>query len=403
MTSTSDIQVPITDPIPPQFPRRDDHPFKGNGIESSRRGPVQTNKFYANLFLGNQSNGVWTHPYSISWAKGAENPTSWGMVMSHIEENLLAFGPGDPTPYYINPIGIRHFILSATELGSSTALTTNNFTAFSVNVDLSSRPGTPALISFPLLQGMGFLTGEYRGSTPILQSAVFFRNFTFVEANGTLSKYRVILEDNSEWLIYVSAITGTARPNFLLQNNSTILGPSGFQGFIQVAKRPKGQDSEAVLDRTAGTYPVMGEITANGEGDQGSYSFIWKKEGDQNRPLLMYALPHHVESFDEETKRAMSGSQLRTTTKGMATAVLSNKWTLQENLPQDLGFAPWTPEQRSVTSLSSGVVAKVESTAAVELDQDINGQTNLDSMYFSGKVSYLKEEQEYTLTILGFG
>ena len=390
MTSISDIQVPITDPIPPQFPRRDDHPFKGIGIESSRRGPVQTNKFYANLFLGNQNNGVWTHPYSISWARGAENPTSWGMAMSHIEENQLAFGPGDPSQYYINPIGIRHFILSATELGSSTALTTSKFSAFSVNVDLSSRPGTSALITFPLLQGMGFLTGIYKGSTPILQSAVFFRNFTFVEASGALSKYRVILEDNNEWLLYVSSVVGNTRPNFLLQNNSTIQGPSGFQGIVQVAKRPRGPDSETILDKAAGAYPVAGDIGASGEGGRGSYSFMWEKEGDRDRPLLMYALPHHVQSFDEETKKAASGSQLRTTVKGLATAVLSDKWTLEENLPEDLGFAPWTPEQRSITSLSSGVVAKVESAGATELDQDINSQTNLDSMYFSGKVSYLK-------------
>ena len=384
--STLDIQVPISDPIPPQFPRRDDHPFRGNGIDSNRRGPVPTNKFYANLFLGNQNNGVWTHPYSVSWVRGADNPKSWGMAMSHIEANQLAFGPGDPTPYYINPIGIRHFILSATELGSSTVLTTSDFTAFSVNVNLSPSSGAPPLIRFPLVQGMGFLTGIYNGGTPLLQSAVFFRNFTFIEMIDNLSKYKVVLEDSTEWFFYVSSSSGNSGADFVLQNNSAIQGPPGFQGVIQVAKRARGQDGETVLDRAAGAYAVTGDISATGDGSQGSYSLSWRKEGNSNRPLLMFALPHHVQSFNEETKRNTTEAQLRTTTKGMATSVLSDSWTMVENLPQDLGFAPWTPERRSVTSLSPGVVTRLEAVGATELDQDIDAQTNLDSMYFSGKV-----------------
>ena len=388
--SASDIQVPITDPIPPQFPRRDDHPFRGNGIDSNRRGPVPTNKFYANLFLGNQTNGVWTHPYSISWVRGASNPASWGMAMSHIEDYQLAIGPGDPAQYYINPIGIRHFMMSATELGGPTALTTSEFTAFSVNVDLSPASGAPPLISFPLLQGMGFLTGVYKGCTPLLQSAVFFRNFTFIELNGNKSKYKFTLEDGSEWFIYVTSESGSSGTSFLLQNNTTIQGPSNFRGIIQVAKRARGQDGESILDRASGAYPVSGDVSANGDGRQGSYTLRWQKEGDGNRPLLMFALPHHVQSFDSDTRRTVAGPQLRTTTKGMATAVLSDRWTMVEDLPQDLGFAPWTPERRSVTSFTPGVVARLEAAAATELDQDIDGQTNLDSMYFSGKVSWHK-------------
>jgi endo-1,3(4)-beta-glucanase len=101
----------------------------------------------------------------------------------------------------------------------------------------------------------------------------------------------------------------------------------------------------------------------------------------------MFALPHHVESFDAATSKHKTALQLQTTTKGIATAVLSNSWTLTENkMPTKMGFEPWSPILGSCASLTQGAIAKITEAAAEELCQDMNAQTNLDSMYFSGKV-----------------
>ena len=43
-----------------------------------------------------------------------------------------------------------------------------------------------------------------------------------------------------------------------------------------------------------------------------------------NTTLIMFALPHHVESFDANTKSAITTVQLNTTTKGVATAVVAD-------------------------------------------------------------------------------
>jgi len=61
-------------------------------------------------------------------------------------------------------------------------------------------------------------------------------------------------------------------------------------------------------------------------------------------------------------------------------------WTMVENnLPADVGFAPWSPARGSATTLSGNVMTLMNNVAGQELNQDFNAQTNLDSMYFSGK------------------
>ncbi|KAJ9649220.1 endo-1,3-beta glucanase, partial [Coniosporium apollinis] len=100
----------------------------------------------------------------------------------------------------------------------------------------------------------------------------------------------------------------------------------------------------------------------------------------------MYALPHHVQSFDGATAGANVNMVLQTATKGMATAVLRDTWTMvEDNLPIGMGFVPWTPDRGSVTSLNANVVNLMNQVGSSELNEDFNAQTNLDSMYFSGK------------------
>jgi endoglucanase Acf2 len=62
---------------------------------------------------------VWTHPYSVCWAKGAGNAKSWGLSISQVDREQLAFGPATPSgasQYYINPVG--EFELHDTMIGA---------------------------------------------------------------------------------------------------------------------------------------------------------------------------------------------------------------------------------------------------------------------------------------------
>jgi len=231
-SSYRNIFQPMIDE-PPCISTREDHPVSRKGI-CIRQGligdpheppiiprpppyPLETNKFYANLFLGEQSNSVWTHPYSLCWAKGSGNAQSWGVGISHIEREQIALGPPTSTgasQYVINPIGIlllplmleayltthtgiHSMILSAHELGRSTSLTTDSLQPFSVNANLAPATGTPQIMTLPLVQGMGFVTALYRACTPLIQTSVFFRELrpAGIISGGITSKYRVTLED----------------------------------------------------------------------------------------------------------------------------------------------------------------------------------------------------------------
>jgi endo-1,3(4)-beta-glucanase len=357
-------------------------------------GPISTNKFYANVFLGSQTNTIFTHPYSLSWCKGSGDPPSYGMAISHINADQLALGPtndsipGNPVRYFINPIGIESIILSAVELGQSTVLTTDQPLAFSAHVNLQPKANSKAKLTLPLVQGMGYVTGIYENLQPAIESKVFFRN---VSAAGSpragIFKYRATLEDNKVWLIYVTPNSGT-DPKLELVSNRLLRGPTGFSGTVQVAKNPSSNSTESFYDNSSGVYATEGSVNGSVSGTTGTYSLSWKKAGkDANAtPLLMFALPHHVQSFDAATRDRKTPISLRTTTKGMASGIIGESWTMTEsNLPKDMGFSPWSPDKGSVTELSASALDVIRRVAPGELSQDIPTQTDLDSMYFSGK------------------
>ncbi|KAF1991861.1 glycoside hydrolase family 81 protein [Aulographum hederae CBS 113979] len=381
-----------TPEVPFSISARPDHPVprKGISLAPPTKYPIPTNKFYANLYLGNQNQAVWTHPYSVWWPKGAGNSGTWGLAIAHIERTMLAYGSTNRSgsaQSFINPTGIQSMALSAAELGSSTALTTDTLRAFSVNCNLSPSAGAPPILTFPLCQGMGFLTGLYTSCTPLIQSGVFLRSFaTSGSVNGGQTlKYRANLEDNTTWLIYVTPAPGVGYPQCNQQSNTTVRGTAGFTGIIQVAKLPQG-GPEMVYDNAAGAFAVTADLSATISGEVSSYTLAWQKAGNfRNKPLLIFALPHHIATFDSATAAAKTALQLQTTTKGVATGVYANSWTMVESkLPLNMKFAPWS-NGISADTLPATAISAINTVAEGEINQDFNAQTNLDSMYFSGK------------------
>ena len=319
------------------------------------------------------------------------------MAIDQLDNGSKAFGapntniPGSPASFFINPLGIQSMILSAAELGDSTTLYTSDLDTFSANAILTpSSSSNSSNLIIPVVQGMAFVTGIYNDLTPSIESGVFFSKLTSVAspAAGTF-KYQVSLNDGSAWLLYVVPSNG-ADPRLTLASSSTITGPAGWSGFIQVARNPIGSAGEALYDAAAGVYPSSGSISASVNGDSATYSLSWQKSGLVNsQKLLMFALPHHLASLDAATKASLTSLTLTTTTKGNATAVSADSWTLTEsNLPVDVGFQPFnisTGVSATTQSYSSKALAAIAAAASSEIAQDIGAQTNLNSMYYSGK------------------
>ncbi|CZT24362.1 related to glucan 1,3-beta-glucosidase [Ramularia collo-cygni] len=413
--SASEIFVPIATGAPlPQIPRREDHPVPRIGIQNQTR-KLQTNRFYTNLFMGNQTSPVYTFPYSVKWARGGGKAGSWGLVVSHTELNQFTFGPpqagkdaGD-SAYFASPLGLDSMILSAAELTNVTTNTTANTTigipglttdsvdAFSINVNLFPHTWQTPIITFPLVQGSAFITGVYHWAAPMLQTGVGFDSIEYVGevVANTTYKYRATLQNGYTWLVYISPDFELSpdyrdKVNKFTLINGTVVGPKDFNGFIQVAKMPgntsTAPDSESIYDGAAGAYTTGASISGTVENTTGSYTFDWSKEGVANQSLLLFALPHHLKSFSNDTLTGLTDLQLMTPVKGLATAIRGTSWTLVEkSLPIDMAFAPYSPTLGSVKAVSNIAAEAVYNAGLAELQQDVAEQTNVGSMYYDGK------------------
>nr|XP_036586971.1 glycosyl hydrolase family 81 [Colletotrichum truncatum]KAF6797701.1 glycosyl hydrolase family 81 [Colletotrichum truncatum] len=388
MASGDLFAAPIgTTPPHPSISARSDHPVPRKGITSNT--PLQTNKFYSNFFLGDQTAPTYTYPYGISWGAGRGAAASFGMAISHIDANQRVFGPNKPSgaaAYFINPVGIQSMVISAQELGPETTLGIDNITAFSARIHLRPNAGTVPAVSFPLVQGMPFITAQYAGTTPVIRTGVFFRTVTRASQDPKpgVAKYTFQLEDGKIWRLYAYATTGDPL-NLQVVSNGVAQSTSPFYGIIQVCKDPG--NGEALFDHAAGVYPTTVELAGSVNGGTGVYSFKFAKEGHQDGKLVMYALPHHVSSFDATTRAAVQQVQLQTPTKGIATVVLADQWTMVEpNLPITMNFAPWSPDRGPLTAISDNARAIIREKAVQEVSQDMMAQSDLDSMYFSGKL-----------------
>ncbi|KAK5218315.1 endo-1,3-beta glucanase [Exophiala xenobiotica] len=390
-----DLFQPIAIGQPPSsIPQQGGHPVPRLGIENTT-GPIETNKFYQNFVLGSQGSPAFVMPYSLTWSKGTGNAQSWGMAISHLEQSQEAYGPANtaipnsPVSYYINPLGIQSLIFSAAEFGTNTVLTTDSLLAFSANVHLQPGTGSSSMLSMPVVQGMAFVTGQYVNLQPNIQSSVFFRSVTADgQPKAGVFKYRITLEDGHVWLLYAIPSSGIT-PNFQLVSSTLLQGPANWYGDIQVAKVPD-DTLDYLYDDAAGTYPTSGKVGGYAQDAKAQYSLSWTKGGvyASNSTLLMFALPHHVQSFEANSPSTITNLTLDTTTSGTATAVIADYWVLEEDeLPTTLGFAPWRPadSHQPTVNLSSAAIAAIQSVAAVEASQNMSAQTNLNSMYYSGK------------------
>ena len=343
------------------------------------------------MFLGSQRQPVWTHPYSVSWSGGNGSISSWGLAISHIEASQRAYGEpdanitGSPVSSIINPTGIQSLIISAAELSNDTTLTTDSLDTFSVNANLLPSLDSKSSIKFPLAQGMGFVTGTYTNLQPIIESGIFISTLTPADSPSTgISKYQIKTANDKAWLMYVIPTDGK-EPSFSLDSQTRITGPQGFSGTIQIAKNPNGSDGETTIDASAGSWPTNATLSGSVTGNSGSYSLTWGLGGDSSKPLLMYALPHHQASFDNSTKSTLTSLVLATTTKGNATAVAANSWTLLEADLPTFGFAPWSTNNGTNTNLPSQAMAAIAAAAQSDVGQDMSAQSNINSFYYAGK------------------
>ncbi|KAA8916748.1 hypothetical protein TRICI_001104 [Trichomonascus ciferrii] len=405
--------VPVSTDAPLGVFEQRDHPMPPPDRDGDN--PVETNKFYTNMLLEERNLPAWTHPYSMWWSK-IDN--FWGLAVSHTTKEQRVFGPdpnSNPAQFYFCPAGIISANFSAREFtGGNVRMRTSSMGPLSVTVALEG--GNGGNLTAPLAMGMGFVTTTYNNLTPLIQSQVGFRGMNKLGAvgpNGAVHKYELLLNNNVRWLCYVSGQT----MDFNLADMNNFVGSGLSNGtIIQIASAPQGTD--AVYDQAAGAYALTADIEANvtDDGAKATYRIKYNLAGQSSSGnTMIFALPHQVSSFTENTKSKMHPNiQLDSTVMGPMTACLTSDLEMEETLPCDIGFLPWAQfsaksdeEFLSQTKYDAQTMDLMKQVAAEELDQDMKGQTNLDSMYFSGKgfdkfafiltvTHYILKDQELT-------
>ena len=206
---------------------------------------------------------------------------------------------------------------------------------------------------------------------------------------GRSTKYRFRDFQGREWLLYINPASGVEydATKIVKIDANTIVFPPNFRGTFQVAKTPPATDAEALYDRTYGTFVVDAKIYATVSDTRGTYSFTYTKIGSS--PLLMFLLPHHIQSLDAELKAGITNLQLRTTTKGIATAVWAPSDTLsftETNLPTAMSFGPWSPTTPTLrTRFPPEFLLFLSSVAELDLRRAMSDPLPQDSFYYAGK------------------
>ena len=353
------FSTPIAITTPPQiFSRRATHPVPRNLIVDSVDLPAQTNKFYTNLYMPGQTEPAYTSPYAVYYLQGPQ----WGLGITHTDVDERTYGPtnapGGPgngaIQYYLSRSHISQLNLGFTEyINYTSSMEMSQLGEFSANMDLYKNKAVSSSLRMrvPLCLGMGFVSAEYSGLTPKVESQLLFRNVALVPAPRVgVVKYKALLEDGKTWLIYAHP-NGTASGNFTLTlvNNGKLEAAAPFFGTIQIAKLDNGlltpsaaAAMETMLDQTTGAWCVGATKDAQTTGTVGTYQIMYTRKGTSTSGLLMWSLPHHYNSFEASTAGTIrAGLEMWSQANGKMRPVVSDTWRMSEaNLIPSDRFLP---------------------------------------------------------------
>ncbi|RLV95485.1 Endo-13 [Spathaspora sp. JA1] len=361
----------------------------------------QTNKFYANLLLGDQTSMIWSYPYGLNYIKS--NYFGFGVQRTLADQRVFGTtntnNPNIPS-YFFNPIMIDEMIVSATAFtsASNTKITVSSMKVNSVDVKLSTDgKATTNYVYIPVVQGMGFITSIYYGNlVPRINSNVGFKTLAAEQSskltNANLLRYRATLFNGVQYLIYAKLPSGKKTTDFSLKvtNTNTITGSKAISGLIVQYAIAATAAHNTYYDEAAGMYVTECKVKAHGYGGTSAeYVLAYSKKGSSisNMPMV-FALPHIVESVDSTTKQYNTGISLTSTNKGDMKGFRTDTLVMVETLNTNIQFLPWVQEMGTkAPSWTSAQLKLISQVANSELSVDINKLVNSqNSNYFSGKV-----------------
>lgn len=171
---------------------------------------------------------------------------------------------------------------------------------------------------FFLVRGSPFLTCSIVNNTPVSISTI--HAILSCDANNSLTKYTIKLNNNQTWFLYSSS------PISLSQNGVSLLTSGGFTGIIRIAVLPDFDPQyQSILDRFSSCYPVSGDAVFTKPFCL-EYKFQKKGWGD----LLMLAHPLHLNmlSIDDSDVSVLEDFKYKSI-DGDLVGVVGDSWVLK--------------------------------------------------------------------------
>ncbi|CUM66265.1 uncharacterized protein PRCAT00003926001 [Priceomyces carsonii] len=395
-TYSGDLFKMISNDSPPLVFARKELPLTiPSGVSTGS--PFGTNKFYANLFLGSQTDMIWSYPYGMFWKKLGY----YGFAVQHTIPSNRVYGSVDTnnpgvSSYYLNPTFIPELIFSSTTISkTSNYLRLSNMESMSVLASLSrSSSDTTNRVDIPIVQGMGFATGIYYGNfVAEIKSLIGVKTMvqeTSSSLQSTTIKYRATLFNGVEWLIYVTKPSASTSFSLKVSDSNHIVGSKAVDGLIiQFSVAPSSSSKDTYLDEAAGMYVTDAKILGTvASGVSASYGFTYTTKGSSRsgKPIV-YAFPHQIESLNSATAATSTGITLASTTKGTMEAFLTKTLFMSETLETSMQYLPWVQGMTSAPTYTSAQLSLIAKAATTEAAVDIAATVNsMNSNYFSGKV-----------------
>lgn len=396
--STIDLFQPIDTKAPFESFETGDNGFDLPSGVYNYGDAINTNKFYANLFIESQSNPVFLHPYSVWWASKSTSFSS--IAVSHTKEDQLVFGDDDSNnapSYFINPIKILSMGFSSSSFTDGASdLIIDEMTDTAVRATLQSTNSDSDKLAVYLTQGMGLLSATYSGNLVVaLVSQVGFQKVVRVTSENILDKtikFRATLYNTVDWLIYVTLPSSAYIDAFDFDTTSSeLIANFAIDGLlVQIAVAPENEDLEISYDLAAGIY--ITDVTISGYYDECTnsaiYSFNYVTEGSSlSGNSLIFALPHHEDLLTKEIRDTKTGISLFSLSKGYAEAYLTTKLEFYQVLEStEVGYLPFSTlvENREL-KYTNEQIQLLADTSNLELSVDFSTYIKGLSTYYGGK------------------
>jgi len=204
-----------------------------------------------------------------------------------------------------------------------------------ISVTMSFRTSGNGKYRTHLVKGSPFVTIVYEGATPVISSNLMqILNVEAKVVKGSVGiQYILTLGNYQKWLVYCS------EPVAFTWKDNTLTAPSAIRGTVRVAILPL-QNVDAsfnLLLQYIQRYPTGAVVTINYPSSSTmtlTYQYLTAGTG----PLLMLALPHHMQSMvspdNDESRAAQLVYSPIYCMKGKLKAIVGDSWKMQYVLAQ---------------------------------------------------------------------